>query len=436
MLTIYIAILCLIIFAHQIYAYFRFRGFRFFNDYAIIDIVLLLFYVYFPIVNEDFSERVDLTFYILIYIGVFSLYAGLHFAALPMGARRVRDWMMAGRVSMGWTSLAFCIFVLTTVWGIIAKYQIGSLGELREYFLVGISQEELRGGILEGDWISRVASSFAMPVLVFFNVLIRKKRLVLFTLTVLLTVCIHLIAIGSRYFIAVLIVLPLVYVYEVVKWLRIIMVPMIVAVILLSFTILDIVRQREMMASVGISTGTIIERSSRDLNPVMHSLNLYEAIESGRIKYDYGYQYLLKILTPIPREMWAEKPLTSFQPRYTEKVYGEVIGTGVPVNTFTILGEGFAILGVFGVALHFFLFGYIYRFLRYLFDIGRDMKLVYLYLCLLIPTYVRGALTDFITGVILLQVCPLVIFLGLCRKRSTFGRCRESTNEAVHDFLR
>lgn len=88
-----------------------------------------------------------------------------------------------------------------------------------------------------------------------------------------------------------------------------------------------------------------------DLNYYYFFYDLYTAVKTQMINIEYGASwYYYQMLTFVPRAIWENKPVTAFSPRLTEQIYWE-LGTGSPVVTFTIFGEGFLQFGILGCFL-------------------------------------------------------------------------------------
>jgi len=89
--------------------------------------------------------------------------------------------------------------------------------------------------------------------------------------------------------------------------------------------------------------------------------HLYDAIELGQVPPDNGAAWCYYgPISIFPRALWPDKPLTSTSNRLTEGVYNSRIGSGIPITTFTIYGEGFWQAGYLGAFLAPVLFMVIY----------------------------------------------------------------------------
>ena len=78
---------------------------------------------------------------------------------------------------------------------------------------------------------------------------------------------------------------------------------------------------------------------------------LYDAIQDGRANFEYGLSWFVyPFVNMVPRQIWPTKPYTAFSARMTDQIYWGLT-SGNPVVTFSMLGEGYAQLGVIGCFL-------------------------------------------------------------------------------------
>ncbi len=77
--------------------------------------------------------------------------------------------------------------------------------------------------------------------------------------------------------------------------------------------------------------------------------SLYTGVKDGLVSYEYGLSWFIyPFMNLIPRSVWPEKPYTAFSARMTNELFWN-LDSGNPVVTFSILGEGYAQLGLLGV---------------------------------------------------------------------------------------
>ena len=127
-----------------------------------------------------------------------------------------------------------------------------------------------------------------------------------------------------------------------------------------------------------------------DLNYYNFIYKIYEEKQKNNISYEFGLAWFYyPILNFIPRTFWTHKPMTSSSPRYTELLYYK-LGSGEPVVTFTILGEGYMQFGPFGVFLAPFIFVY-FRYLSVsVLKKIKGVKILVLLILFSLITYFRG----------------------------------------------
>lgn len=87
-----------------------------------------------------------------------------------------------------------------------------------------------------------------------------------------------------------------------------------------------------------------------------HGLSGFATVLEIRHLYDnytleYGYQFLLNMITFIPRFLWEAKPITSFSFRVSEEIFGEIGLNAAWIHTFTIFGEGYRQFGGVGMII-------------------------------------------------------------------------------------
>ncbi len=75
---------------------------------------------------------------------------------------------------------------------------------------------------------------------------------------------------------------------------------------------------------------------------VLHGLSGFATVaEIGNLithyathPFEYGYQFMLNIITFIPRFIWEGKPITSFSFRLSSDIFGEIGLGGAWIHTF------------------------------------------------------------------------------------------------------
>lgn len=141
-----------------------------------------------------------------------------------------------------------------------------------------------------------------------------------------------------------------------------------------------------------LSTENVSLQFKQDLAPLDGFNMIYDRWDHGTLAYEYGQTYLDTLLTFIPRSIWASKPITAFEPRYTLEIFGTLAGPGGAsmIWVFTAWGEGLAQGGIIGVFINLFIYGFVASVTaRYLINRGNYCLLFY-YL-VLAGTFLRGS---------------------------------------------
>jgi len=113
---------------------------------------------------------------------------------------------------------------------------------------------------------------------------------------------------------------------------------------------------------------------NNEFNLYTASLNSLSGLNTSKYLYDliignYPIEYFSNsyywILAYIPRRLYPEKPVVSFNVRTTESFYEYIVGDfkGADIRTFTLPGEGYIQFSYIGVILLTFLAVYMSRFL-------------------------------------------------------------------------
>ena len=136
----------------------------------------------------------------------------------------------------------------------------------------------------------------------------------------------------------------------------------------------------------------------------------YELLNSD-LKIEYFEKAYYWIITYIPRRLWEDKPIVSFNVRITEELFGYTVGDfkGADVATFTVPGEGFYQFGYVGVFLLTFAAVYMSRVLVafYLRILYSELLLIGFMLSVLINF--RSAFDSFLHSIIFSFLFTIVL---------------------------
>ena len=146
--------------------------------------------------------------------------------------------------------------------------------------------------------------------------------------------------------------------------------------------------------------------------------DLVAKVDSVEIPLNYGITWLYTpFLNLIPRVLWSEKPLTSTSNILSEKVYGISVGDGSPITTFTIWGEAYWQLGLFGVFSAVFIFYYLFKFIVFVFTSYKDTELLAIYTLINWIPFVRAEMPVFFVITNFVGIFLLVVLSSVLRKQ-------------------
>lgn len=144
------------------------------------------------------------------------------------------------------------------------------------------------------------------------------------------------------------------------------------------------------------------------LKPFYNFATLIHAIPE-KISFQYGLYYIYILITPIPRAIWSQKPITSVNIVLTKAVYG--VGPSTITETFTMPGSFYFEFHILGIIIGMFIWGVLWKLLySYLLlhksNIG--VVLIYAVLLLLGINCIRVSFVSFITSG-LISVLPIIL---------------------------
>lgn len=103
----------------------------------------------------------------------------------------------------------------------------------------------------------------------------------------------------------------------------------------------------------GLSLYDVVEELKASVSPVVYGTWVFGFHYRG----DWA-EYLIALLSyPLPRVMWANKPLIEFNLMMTSMITGRSVGPDNAIITFTMMGEGWFFFGALGPIIIMFLFG-------------------------------------------------------------------------------
>lgn len=388
MLFIGIAILVI---GHQLWL--RARGWQFnaLSPYFMCDLMIFallgLGTLFNPLPHPGFID--ELVFCLYVWSSLIAYYLGLHLKLPPVSLRRFQvlrsiNWLKRNQEVLTLFFIGAIIFLATItlyqraqsmrlglremlalstvqIYSHVVNEQQGALPVILIYLITTLSLVHLYRLLQQHRWLS----SFAMYIIMNFStLLIASTRIpAIMGLSILIA-----------------------YYHYAIRRINGLLVVAILAGAPLALTLLHGLRGRDPFA------WTVPERLIAETTVVNDLYLLWQKYIDGSLPLEYGLNYFYySILSFVPRSLWAEKPLTSFEARWTVNLYGSLLdeyGT-VCVHTFTPWGEGLVQFGWLGGIINLFLYGVILNIAICFFNRRPHACLVYFYYAILAATFIR-----------------------------------------------
>jgi oligosaccharide repeat unit polymerase len=418
-----VAVLLLII-AHQLYLLRKTRQFDPFGLHVMVDLVIGFIFVVGFLTDSVAMEngRASLTYGFTVLLGILALYAGMRWRSNRGVVRRKLDTADdLSNLDVRWLWPVFALHVLVATYTAASTARQGSF-TFWEFFTGERLGAYLGGDILAGTLTYQLMTATLAPSLMLLAIEVHRRRW-----KAALAVYASLLFAASAVFVTrlgliILLLLPGYYAYRSHQRLRklsIALLLLMIVVFVVSLTALqmwrssgfDSLQKEPLSAELALSNMEGVVNTARGFDFLMQD---YLA---GNLKLEYGLNYWYTFVTFVPRALWPEKPLTSFEARGTEQLTGSSIGDGVEVWTFTAWGEGLAQFGVAGVALNLFLYGLLLARIADRLAQHRALLFAHFHFSLLAATFLRGGLQSLIV-LVACFAAPAVVCLRLCQPRS------------------
>lgn len=413
-------VVLLVVLTHQFLIYQVRKKFDVFSIYTLTDIVVLMMF-YFGISSDRILSEAfntDIPFALTTISGIISLYIGIHFPIL----RKIKESGSATNVENDprflwplWLSVViFSLCILAIVFqGMrssgLGPYDYFTKGRLADYLDVAGDQKQ------EGAFFFVIVQAIRPVCLFLVCFLMQKKRYLQGSFVYLILLAGILAIFKTRLEVIITLAVPVAYFHYYVRRIKPVMFIVAIPLFFFVLTFLDYWRGVgvEDLGKMEINTESAKGGLERDVNAVRGYHLLWEREQKGMLEKEYGANYLYMLLTPVPRFLWADKPVLAFEPRWTSKIFGDFTD-GVWI--FTAWGEGLAQFGILGVLVNLFLYGLVIN-AGYTIASSRPyMALAWFYYCILGATYLRGGFQQ-VFIMTLFYFSPLLIFLYLSKTK-------------------
>lgn len=416
---------------HQLWLWARGWQFNALSPYFMCD--LLIFFliglgtVVSPLPHRDFTE--ELLFSLFVWSGLAGYYLGLH---LRLRQPRVRLPQLG--LTLQWLQRRTGLLALLLAGGFaliiaLTLYQrIRGLGLSLSEMLTMSALRVHTQAVTEGLGALPVIITYLLTVLLLMHLylLIQQRHyLTAFGIYILMMLSMPLI-VTTRIPVIMNLAIPIAYYHYAVRRInKILLIAMIVAAPV-ALTILH-----------GWRAGSLLGRNISDRLVaeivVMKSFHhLWQEYMAGDIALEYGANYYYySPLTFIPKAIWAEKPQTSFETRWTINLFGSLLDEDaqISVHTFTPWGEGLAQFGWLGGVVNLFLYGLILNTAIRFFNQRPHACLVYFFYTILAATFIRTGVQALLFTTILYGVGVWLyerLFMGKTAREERLAPCVSS----------
>ncbi|MCS6918238.1 MAG: oligosaccharide repeat unit polymerase [Fimbriimonadales bacterium] len=405
MLFIGVAILVV---GHQLWL--RARGWQFnaLSPYFMCDLLIFaligLGTVVSPLPHRNFTE--ELLFSLFVWSGLAAYYLGLHLRLRLPALRLPRlglslQWLQR-RIGLLALLLAsgFALIIALTLY-----QRVRGLGlSLSEMLTLSALQVHAQVAT-EGLGALPVIITYLLTVLLLMHLyflLQHRQYLTAFGVYLLMNVSILLIA-STRIPVIMNLAIPIAYYHYAVRRINKLLLIGIFIVAPVAITLLQGLRSGALFA------WTVSDRLIAEIVVMKSFHRLWQEYTDGNIALEYGANYYYySPLTFVPKALWADKPQTSFETRWTLNLFNSLLDEDaqISVHTFTPWGEGLAQFGWLGGVMNLFLYGVILNWAIQFFNRRPHACLVYFFYTILAATFIR-------TGVQALFFTTFLYVLGV-----------------------
>jgi len=418
----------LMVIAHQ--AWLQARGWRFnaLSPYFLIDFLIFALIgvgsLVEPLPHRSLTE--ELLFSIFVLSGLAGYYLGLHF---PYAAFHKR-WLAPLKAQLPLPQI-FRQLGVQTLLLLVAIVAVVSLLLVQRMSALGLSVADMLSlSVLQIHAQVATEGLGALPVIVIYiftvMVLIHLYRLLqtrryaaAFGFYVVLTASYLLIA-STRIPVLLCLSVPIAYYHYAVRRINKLLLVALLVGAPVAITLLQGLRSNALFA------WTVSDRLVAEIVVMKSFHTLWQRYVDGAVNLEWGANYYYySPLTFVPKALWAEKPQTSFETRWTLTLFGSLLDEDgqISVHTFTPWGEGLVQLGWLGGAVNLFLYGLIVNYAIGFFRNRPHACMVYYFYAVLAATFVR-------TSVQALAFTTLLYLVAVWAYETLFQR-RPSSEEVV-----
>jgi oligosaccharide repeat unit polymerase len=227
----------------------------------------------------------------------------------------------------------------------------------------------------------------------------------------------------TRFVLLSLLSLPLIFRHCFVKKFGFKKAGLILVVFIFLISFLNLVRTGRFLESDQENNGNSLQKLIRQFQTAGNKstetfFKMYEEIQSENVDFEYGKQFLITLMTPVPRKLWEDKPITSYFWRLTRQLEGQYPGPGQKVLTSTLFGEMYHQFGVVGVFVSSFIFLFIIFSLVYWLRRYENSDFIIWLQVIAIPMGIRGSLSSLLVKSIIVAAIFFVLSVFVYRPKT------------------
>jgi hypothetical protein len=384
----------LMVIAHQAWLWARGWQFNTLSPYFLVDFLIFsligLGSLVEPLPHRSLTEEILFSLFVL--SGLAGYYLGLHFpyAAFPkrwLVTLTARVPMLQNFNQLGiQTPILLLSIISVVVFLIVQRISVLDLSfaEMLSLSVLQIHAQMTTEGL--GALPVIVVYLFTVMMLIHLYRLLQMRRYaVAFCFYVVLTIAYLLIA-STRIPVLLCLSAPIAYYHYAVRRINKLLLAALLVGAPVAITLLHGLRSNALFA------WTVSDRLVAEIIVMKSFHTLWQRYIDGAIELEWGANYYYySPLTFVPKALWAEKPQTSFETRWTLNLFGSLLDKDgqIAVHTFTPWGEGLVQFGWLGGAVNLFLYGLIVNYAIRFFRDRPHACMVYYFYAVLAATFVR-----------------------------------------------
>jgi hypothetical protein len=404
----------LIVAVHLAVLYVRRSVYTGIHPFVLMDVFMLVLFGLGPLFDPALMYNIDgnplWSWYVN--IGLIALYAGLHLPELKQADRGCDRAKEEGHVSR--RTYAGCIAFLL-IWAYEVSHKLLVEGQsIAELALGGKSNGYLTRDILSGERViveARLFCGAAVNVLLW-NLIVRRRFKSAALVFGIVSLSVLTTSANRTPFLLLGGTLLLGYLDLKKRSLKPLTLAALLPALVLPIWFLNNVRSHGLSGafSFAINSEAVSQMVGNDLSTVRGLDWLLAQEHAGILDYENGLNYYYTFLTFVPRYLWPEKPLTSFENRWTEIKARRQMGSAVAVETFTAWGTGVAQFGLSGVVVELLGYGLIVSVVNRWLGRQRGAHLVRFAFSVTAALYLRGGIQS-----LLVYSVGVILSVGLFR---------------------